>query len=106
MSEQAFALLAELAAELEQLGLWSTQPPSAEALASRQPFCVDTLRFEQWLQFVFMPRVEGLLRAGQCLPGKCDITPMAEQSYAQSDLPLARLLALLTSLDTVLSPTF
>jgi uncharacterized protein YqcC (DUF446 family) len=30
-------------------------PPSTEALASDQPFCVDTLTLPRWLQFIFLP---------------------------------------------------
>ncbi|MCQ3971707.1 YqcC family protein, partial [Klebsiella pneumoniae] len=35
--------------ELRTLDLWSVEPPAPEDLASVEPFCVDTLRFEQWL---------------------------------------------------------
>lgn len=41
--------LLEIEAELRRLGWWSEQAPQATALASREPFCVDTLAFEQWL---------------------------------------------------------
>ncbi|WP_258876037.1 YqcC family protein, partial [Pseudomonas aeruginosa] len=29
-----------------------------EALASPEPFCVDTLALEQWLQWIFLPRMK------------------------------------------------
>ena len=50
--------------ELRVLGWWQEQAPSAEALASQEPFCVDTLTFEQWLQWIFLPRMKQLLEAG------------------------------------------
>ncbi|OYW90485.1 MAG: pseudouridine synthase, partial [Pseudomonadales bacterium 32-61-5] len=36
--------------ELRVLGVWEALSPDPQALASREPFCVDTLSFEQWLQ--------------------------------------------------------
>ncbi|MCF5282706.1 pseudouridine synthase, partial [Pseudomonas syringae] len=36
--------------ELRVLGWWDTTPPSEQALASQEPFSVDTLEFAQWLQ--------------------------------------------------------
>ena len=35
--------------ELRVMGLWATEPPPAEAMASQQPFCVDTMDLEAWL---------------------------------------------------------
>ena len=49
--EQVHALLIDIEAQLRQMGLWQAVPPSPEALASSQPFCIDTLDFSQWLQF-------------------------------------------------------
>lgn len=49
---RVLALLSELEDELRQLGWWEQQAPSAQALQSQQPFCVDTLEFSQWLQWI------------------------------------------------------
>ncbi|NQD96242.1 YqcC family protein [Pseudomonas sp. CrR25] len=67
--------------ELRVQGWWSEESPSAEALASEQPFCVDSLAFEQWLQWIFLPRMKGLLEKGGALPSVSGIQPMAEQVY-------------------------
>lgn len=69
-----------LTAVLEQHGLWSTRPPTPEALASQQPFACDTLRFEQWLQFIFVPRMQALIEAGSPLPRHMQVAPMAEET--------------------------
>ncbi|QJR82877.1 YqcC family protein [Alteromonas pelagimontana] len=69
---------------LEQLltsrDLWSDAAPTAQALASNQPFSCDTLRFEQWLQFIFIPRFKQLLTNGEALPNAMALAPMAEMS--------------------------
>jgi len=58
--------------------LWHEQPPTPAAMASRMPFCADTLMFSQWLQFVFLPRMHMLIEANQPLPESSNIGPMAE----------------------------
>ena len=67
--------------ELRVLGMWSSEAPSAEALASQQPFCVDTLDFEAWLQWLFLPRMKQLLEMAGPLPAASGIRPMAEERY-------------------------
>jgi len=39
--------LNQLEVGLRDLGLWSDERPTAEALASTLPFCYDTLELEQ-----------------------------------------------------------
>ena len=54
---QVKSLLVDIECELRVLGLWEDEAPSAEALASIEPFAVDTLSFSQWLQFIFVPKL-------------------------------------------------
>ena len=63
--EQGSDLLFELEEILKAAGLWSAVTPSQEALASQQPFACDTLAFEQWLQFIFIPRLQALLKTNR-----------------------------------------
>lgn len=74
-------LLLQLEAELRGMDLWQAEPPPAEALASSEPFCVDTLTLPQWLQFIFLPRMAQLVEAELPLPRQCDITPIAEEFF-------------------------
>lgn len=87
--------------ELQQLGLWSLQAPSAAALASREPFCVDTLAFEQWMQWVFIPRMAQILEQGQGMPGGCSIQPMGEEAFAHLGRQAGDLLLILGRIDRV-----
>ncbi|MCC5852155.1 MAG: YqcC family protein [Alkalimonas sp.] len=82
MTQHIVAALTEIKTELIALELWSSLPPSPEALASTAPFCCDTLPFEQWLQFVLLPRMQALLDGGHPLPTKVSILPMAEVAFA------------------------
>ncbi|SFI97218.1 Uncharacterized conserved protein YqcC, DUF446 family [Pseudomonas guineae] len=67
--------------ELRLQGWWGTQAPDTRALSSELPFCVDTLAFEQWLQWLFLPRMKQMLEAGADLPSVSGIQSMAEQVY-------------------------
>jgi len=73
--------LFELEAQMRQLKVWEAEPPSQQALASTQPFAVDTLSFNQWLQFVFIAKMEILLQQGLPLPESCELLPMAEEAF-------------------------
>jgi len=76
---QTKALLIELETSLTTANLWSTESPSDWAMASTAPFGCDRLHFEQWLQFIFIPTLGGLLQQGQALPNKIALLPMAEE---------------------------
>jgi uncharacterized protein YqcC (DUF446 family) len=97
------SLLIDIEMELRQTSLWQQTLPAVEALRSREPFCVDTLDFNQWLQFIFLPRMHQLIEAQQALPGACSIAPMAEESL-QGVVGIERLLAVLLKLDRLLTP--
>ncbi|AWN14617.1 hypothetical protein SALB1_0410 [Salinisphaera sp. LB1] len=60
--------------------LWHDEvpAPAPAAMASRTPFCADTLTFTQWLQFIFVPRMRDLIEAGGPLPAASGIAVMAE----------------------------
>lgn len=75
--------LFEIEAELRRLGWWSSESPCARSLASSEPFCVDTMAFEQWLQWIFLPRMRLLLEQAAELPQRSAITEMAEMVYAE-----------------------
>lgn len=89
--------------ELRVLGWWAAEPPSAEALASQEPFCVDSLTFEQWLQWIFLPRMKQLLEAGAELPSVSGIQAMAEMVYREQPGVARRLLELLGEFDGLLT---
>ena len=86
---------------MEGCGIWSTEVPSSEALSSTEPFCVDTLNFEQWLQFVLVARFEEMIRYSLPLPNQCDITPMAEEAFKGRSL--SKVIVLLSAMDKLVS---
>ena len=98
---QLLFLLDKLALELKAAKLWSFKSPPSSALQSQQPFCYDTLKLEQWLQFVFIERLKVLVSNKQALPQNIAITPMAENVF-QSPRQV-KVIDVITDIDELLS---
>lgn len=103
MSRQVVFLLKELEFTLQRLQLWQEEAPSAAALASTQPFALDTLEFHQWLQFILLERFRVMLTVGEPLPTAVAIYPMAMEVYKEQTGKYALLLDVLARLDEALS---
>lgn len=89
--------------ELRQLGVWETEPPPEEAFQSTKPFCIDTLEFTQWLQFVFLERLKVMIENDHPLPSVSGIAPMAEEHFRGREQSVGRLIRELQEIDQLLS---
>ena len=95
--------LFDLERELRELDMWQSRSPPAQALASTQPFAVDTLEFYQWLQFLFIPRLMRLVEYRAPLPQTCCVAPMAEEFFRPRAEPGAEVIAVLEQIDRLIS---
>lgn len=100
---QVADLLLEIEAEMRRLGLWQTAAPEPQALQSLVPFCHDTLRFEQWLQWVFVVKMKRVVEGDGACPTSSEITPLAEHRFAQLEPPTAQLLELISRFDALIN---
>ncbi|RYY73401.1 MAG: YqcC family protein [Gammaproteobacteria bacterium] len=96
-------ILIEIEKELRELRLWEFESPSEDALASTQPFAIDTLNFPQWLQFIFVPRLYLMAEQRLSLPRVSGVKPMAEEYFRVLNLNSALLIAHLEKMDKLLS---
>jgi dTDP-4-dehydrorhamnose 3,5-epimerase len=96
-------LLKAIESELRRLRVWAEQCPNAERMDSTLPFSCDKLSLEEWLQFVFIPRLQFLLDSGAPLPSGAGLAPYAEVVYRERLGERAELVALLGEMDRVLS---
>jgi uncharacterized protein YqcC (DUF446 family) len=103
MQTEVAAVLIDIEAQLRQLGQWDKVPPSSAALASDQPFCVDTLTLPQWLQFIFLPTLYRMLEEQEVLPERSGIAPMAEEYFRGTGLAGGELVEALLRMDQLLS---
>lgn len=100
--EASESFLVNLEQQLKLIGLWSPITPSSIALASTAPFACDTLVFEQWLQFIFIPKMQQLIDTQSSLPSQIAIAPMAQQVW-QAMPDRQEIIALLDQFDQLLT---
>jgi len=96
-------ILEQLELELKQRSLWQVAPPTAEAMASTLPFCMDTLDFHQWLQFVLIARLRQMILLQMALPAHSALYPMATEVYKQELGYHSTLIEILAELDEALT---
>ena len=95
--------LLDIQAEMAALRIWEAERPCEEALASSEPFCIDTLNFNQWVQFVFLERMHELIEQRAPLPVQCDISPLAEEYFGKQALDAHQLIKKLKYVDDLIS---
>ncbi|WP_116919918.1 YqcC family protein [Tamilnaduibacter salinus] len=88
---------------LRRIDYWEVEWPEPEALQSRQPFCVDTLTFPQWLQFVFLPKMRQIVEQERPLPAVSGMAPMAEEFFRPEPVTGQEVIDELARLDQLLS---
>ncbi|PLW67493.1 YqcC family protein [Pseudohalioglobus lutimaris] len=103
MHTEIAEVLIDIEAHLRRLNMWEQIPPSTQALASSEPFCVDTMTLTQWLQFVFIPTIYQMIEDGESLPEQCGIAPMGEAFFRDSSHGVEDLIASLRKIDELLS---
>ncbi|UJF24491.1 YqcC family protein [Suttonella sp. R2A3] len=101
--EQMQQLLILLEAQLRHLDWWQDTPPSAQALASKEAFCVDTLCFSEWLQWLYIPRMRSLVLMEEALPTQSGLLPMAEEAWRGCTENTEALLQLIAQLDQTIN---
>ncbi|MCU7554922.1 YqcC family protein [Alteromonas sp. ASW11-19] len=69
-------LLNTLEQQLRHAGLWSQHAP-VQGVDSHVPFAADIMPFQQWLQFVLLPRLRELCEQDKPLPSMA-VAPAAE----------------------------
>ncbi|WP_261815777.1 YqcC family protein [Vibrio gallicus] len=105
MSKQAIKLkklLLQLTERLQNAQLWDVEPPSTSALSSQQPFAVDTLKPQQWLQWVFIPRMQQIIADAQPIPSGFSLTPYFEEVWKQ-ELDMTAIIEIIQSIDEACS---
>jgi len=100
--ERLADIVLELEAALREHQLWENSPPSPAALLSSQPFCFDTLRFTQWLQFVFIERVIVIVESGGQLPTRSGIVAIAEENFKGVSFDARRIIYALAQFDALI----
>ncbi|OOF43498.1 anhydro-N-acetylmuramic acid kinase [Rodentibacter rarus] len=85
MRNQTKLHLEQLQETLQRLNLWQAIPPAPEAFLSQSPFYLDTMEPQEWLQWVFIPRMHALLDSHSPLPNQIAISPYIEEALKEFD---------------------
>ncbi|MEC5317898.1 YqcC family protein [Brenneria populi subsp. brevivirga] len=101
LQDQVRHALFDVERELRNGPFWQLSPPEASAFASNEPFCIDTMRAEQWLQWVLLPRMRALLDSGAPLPTKFSLSPYFEQALQGDASDIEPLLMRIARLDAL-----
>ncbi len=99
---QLSAILVEIQGEMVELDIWQSEMPTEEALASTEPFCVDTLAFHEWVQWIMLPRLNHMAENKLPLPNNSDMFSMAEEAFKNLEVKTDTLLSLILQLDNCL----
>ncbi len=96
-------VLLEVEANLRIHGKWDECKPKANDLNSSIPFCMDTLKFEQWLQWIFLPTMKDSIEKTKPLPLESAIFEYAEECLSKGDPSTNQLLRQLKRFDDLIS---
>lgn len=92
----------EIEAELKVLRRWSSVPLPPEKLENMGAFGCNTMSFEQWLQFVLIPRIRAIIQDKDVFPQGSMLGPYAIRVF-DGDLETTRLHDLLYHLDEIVN---
>ena len=96
-------VLLEVEASLRTHGKWDEYKPNTTDLKSSIPFCMDTLKFEQWLQWIFLPTMKDTIEQIKPLPLESAIYEYAEECLRKNDPSTEQLLKQLKLFDDLIS---
>ena len=96
-------VLLEVEANLRTHGKWDEYKPNTIDLKSSIPFCMDTLKFEQWLQWIFLPTMKDTIEQTKPLPLESAIYEYAEEYLRKNDPSTEQLLKQLKLFDDLIS---
>jgi ankyrin repeat protein/uncharacterized protein YqcC (DUF446 family) len=98
LSSEASLRIEEIEREMQEIGIWQSEPLPPEAMGFEAAFGADKLSFEQWIQFVFIPRMREIGSTDGEFPSSSNVGAQAARCF--NVLPNGkRLIALLSELD-------
>ena len=79
--EAVEAAIDEVEAEMKRIGLWDIVEPTPQAIANGGAFGGQTMAFEQWLRWVFVPRVRQILAEKGQFPPSSQVSDQAFREW-------------------------
>lgn len=98
--DAALKLINDIEAELKRINRWSDTPLPEEKFIDMGAFGSKTMPFEQWLQFVLIPRVHSIVTSGGNFPSSSSVAAFAYRNFDGDD-EAEQLCALLAEFDAL-----
>jgi uncharacterized protein YqcC (DUF446 family) len=92
----------EIEVELKRLGRWIENPLPDECFINMGAFGSNTMSFEQWLQFVLIPRIREIVEEKSDFPTGSNLAPYSVR-YFDGDTNAETLQDILYSLDQLIN---
>lgn len=99
MHDRIMHYLQQLETTMKNIGWWQTDPPPPSAFNSQAPFCIDSMTFSEWLQWVYIPKTRSLILAGAALPPRSGLLPIAEEAWRGKEAEAADLIRYIAAID-------
>jgi uncharacterized protein YqcC (DUF446 family) len=96
------AKIAAIETEMKRIGMWQAEPLEPEQYDFRAAFGADTMAFEQWLEFIFIPHVREIIVTRGPFPSESHVAAQAVREFDTSGFDTARLQQLLQEFDDLL----
>ena len=76
-------ILNEIEKELQNLEHWGGDAgrPDEKAFLSTAPFCIDTMEFHQWLEYVLLANLRKMIEEERSLPQKMLVHTAAQEYW-------------------------
>jgi uncharacterized protein YqcC (DUF446 family) len=84
---------------MKRIGYWQDTPLNPEKYDFRAAFAGDTMAFPQWLQFIFIPNVRGIINSRGTFPAASQVGAYAVREFDTYGEEASHLTTLLSEFD-------
>ena len=105
LAAKATQAINAIEAEMKRVDWWSGKAPEPERMNFHEPFGADTLAYQEWLQFVFIPRVRSIIESKGEFPPNSSVgtKAMREWDYMEHVAEGQKLIRMLNDFDDLVN---
>ncbi|MFO0985002.1 MAG: YqcC family protein [Planctomycetota bacterium] len=78
-------MIDRIEAEMKRIGFWCKEPPTPEQMRFKKAFAMDTMAYQQWVQFVLLPRARDIVESRGSFPPKSNTGIQAIRAWDGDD---------------------
>lgn len=85
LHDRAADIIGQIEAEMKRTHMWQDRPLPPEAYQFQRAFAIDTMAYNQWLQFIFIPRVREIIAGKGQFPSVSHVGAQAVREFDGMD---------------------